>query len=745
MSDALTRPQAIAYVALSHNAQAAATTEVISRELRAKHGYEVIGHADSPRIPLHGPALSEFAAADLVVADLTELDAYGSITLGAALASVAMIREQQGQPPQQLVVLADQATSVPAAVSAMPVDQYDRRQPGSLSAALDRALARNTPAHTVRQFIDGDAPACPPPDTSLVSDVLSLVPAEVTDEIAEPISAVLVTLYIQYIGSIVGEELAATAGLPPFPPGRAQRRDLLRDLTSGRRALDIDGVLDLLDRATRGDQAGVSSAGPTVHSAAAAGSVLSALLADPRTDADVNDLAGALSRVAARTGVPRTDIRFWPAGIKAVSRMTRLIVSATSPAKLGTMDRLVRRDSGLRAIATLGGAHFLGGSIGLLAAADSNLAPTYGAAGLEIAELTRSTEGQQVKPLEGRALQNYAAGLQALAARDDTVFSVEHPFHFRVLLEVLSDENRRYPAESVLTHEALRQLWTPAMVWEHFTWYRDQLPVVANFIDDEATPRDLAFIQHYISFGRTPHTSSFVRLDYDPVTYLTADTDEADAERASWWPEPLARLSREPMRNLPSSVCVAMDLLDRQRRLGRIWQGAPDESDLLWLAGDLVRWDGRPVTDGALARVVWDSTRWTSPSFPRMALAEIRTAIWTIEMLRRRLASLLPMPGAEVAPQLAALPLQDRRVAGELHAVLTIMYYFVEEYLSAASDGLGGLRASLDQLRSAHQLLPGIGSLLDARIQLLHALVDGEGAQLAAENARAAQLLHLPA
>ena len=66
--------------------------------------------------------------------------------------------------------------------------------------------------------------------------------------------------------------------------------------------------------------------------------------------------------------------------------------------------------------------------------------------------------------------------------RGDSIFAIEHPFHFRVLLEVMSDENRRYPAEPVLNVEALRRILSDAMFWSHVVWSRDQLPVVGNLV-----------------------------------------------------------------------------------------------------------------------------------------------------------------------------------------------------------------------------------------------------------------------
>ena len=168
----------------------------------------------------------------------------------------------------------------------------------------------------------------------------------------------------------------------------------------------------------------------------------------------------------------------------------------------------MRSDSRLRAIATLGGALFLQGSIGILGEDDAGEARlTYGSEGLRIAELTRESHGQRVEPMPNDQLTIYKAGLRNLASRDDSVFAVEHPFHFRVLLEVLSDENRRYPAESVLNFEALRCLWGASEIWEHFVWSRDQHPIVGNLVENEVGQRDLAFLQTYVSFGRTPHTS----------------------------------------------------------------------------------------------------------------------------------------------------------------------------------------------------------------------------------------------
>jgi hypothetical protein len=44
-----------------------------------------------------------------------------------------------------------------------------------------------------------------------------VLPAEVVALGLDPVVALLVTLYIIYIGQVFGEEMAATAGFPAFP------------------------------------------------------------------------------------------------------------------------------------------------------------------------------------------------------------------------------------------------------------------------------------------------------------------------------------------------------------------------------------------------------------------------------------------------------------------------------------------------------------------------------------------------
>jgi hypothetical protein len=555
------------------------------------------------------------------------------------------------------------------------------------------------------------------------------IPSEVASLGLAPDVALLTTLYIFHMGHTVGQEMAASAGFPAFPPEDEKRRELMRDLEpKGLHPLWALGRLRTLERSL----SAAPSTGTTEEGAAADQQLLTAAIfnQETRTEAQGRKLTKTLSDISGKA-VPREDMEYWTPGMAAIARLTRLIIQAVIPTKIGTMDNLLDPASGLRQISTLGGALFLGNSIGVLtgeSAADPQ--SPYAALGGRIAELTKGMGGQRVKVPGAEEVQKYTHGLQVFAARGDSVFAFEHPFHFRVLLEVLSDENRRYPAEPVLNIAALRGILRDILpdpfFWAHVIWSRQQLPVVDNLLRPAERTRADAYIQHYAAFGRTPHTSSFTHLNYE-VRSPVGDDSAPDA-----WPEEFQGYRTRLLQNMPNSVCQVLHALDRERSLGRLWRGTPEEDDLRWLCGQLVEWEGLPEHDDALVNRIWDSDRWTGQTFPVDAMAEIRVGAWLLEALRRRLATSVP-PAAQGQPD----PGRERtdreyRAAEELRCVLEIMALFSAEYLSGDEDGLLCLKTTLGRLRGS-DWFTDLGPRLSAKLDQLEASLDAAGRQLEAE------------
>ncbi len=107
-------------------------------------------------------------------------------------------------------------------------------------------------------------------------------------------------------------------------------------------------------------------------------------------------------------------------------------------------------------------------------------------------------------------------GIKATVRNQGTfVVFVERPFHPRVLWEVLSETNRRYPAEKLLATDSLRQFQQecPGLV---VLWNHDLLPLVADLRSDDRNP-DLrkvrrlgqVYVQDYPAHGRTNHANVF--------------------------------------------------------------------------------------------------------------------------------------------------------------------------------------------------------------------------------------------
>ena len=557
------------------------------------------------------------------------------------------------------------------------------------------------------------------------------IPSEVVSLGLTPDVALLTTLYIFHMGHTVGQEMAAPAGFPVFP--RADERDvLLRTLEPrGLPPLLALGRLNILEQ-------NVAAAPPTEalgEGAAAEERLLAAAIfaQEARTEAQSRKLSKTLSEISGQAGL-HADLAYWTPGIEAIAKLTRLVIEAVIPTRIGTMDNLLDPASGLHQISTLGGALFLGHSIGVLTREDAaDPQSPYAVLGGRIAELTKALGRGRVKVPDAAEVEKYTRGLQAFAARGDSVFAIEHPFHFRVLLEVLSDENRRYPAEPVLNVAALRDILHAIgqnqSFWDHVIWSRQQLPVVENLLRPSEGTRAEVYIQHYAAFGRTPHTSSFTHLNYE-IHSPVGNAYVADA-----WPEAFQGDYRiRPLQNMPNSVCQVLDALNREGSLGRLWRGTPEEDDLRWLCGQLVEWDGDTEDDDALVDRIWDSNRWTGQTFPVDALAEIRVGAWLLEALRLRLAASV-LPTAPVTGQ----PAPDRertdpeyRAAGELRCVLEIMALFSADYLSGDEDSLLRLKTTLGRLRDS-DWFTDLGPKLRAKLDDLEVSLGTLGRQLEAE------------
>jgi len=555
-----------------------------------------------------------------------------------------------------------------------------------------------------------------------------VLPAEVVALGLDPVVALLVTLYIIHIGQRFGEEMAATAGFPAFPYRHKDRLDLIRDL----RPLNPEWLAGLIETLERSLSAPPRD-GAAENAAMAEERLLAAALfnQDERTEPQRRKLLSCVSVISASSAYDRDDIEDWIPGLKAIARVTRLMIEAIAPNKMSTMSNLAQSDSGLHTISTLGGALFLGHSIAVLTRENAAIRPSrYAELGRRIGMLTDKSGEQRVKVASQEDAERYARDLARFAGSGDAVFALEHPFHFRVLLEVMSDENRRYPAEPVLNVAALR-LILPTLpggpFWSHVVWSRDQLPVVVNLLGLPDKQRADAFIQHYAAFGRTPHSSSFTHLDYE-VRSPVGDDSVAES-----WPAEFQDFGGIRIRNMPNSVSQVMQAIDQQRSLGRLWRGNPDESDLRWLSGQLVAWDGHPEPDGALADRIWDSGRWADQTFPVAALAEIRVGAWLLEALRLRLeTAVLPaIEEAELDQDNERLG-RERRSDEELRCVLEIMALFSADYRSGDEDGIPGLKETLRQLRGS-DCFTELGPAMAKRLNSLEAELDSYSERLGAE------------
>jgi len=577
-------------------------------------------------------------------------------------------------------------------------------------------------------------------DTGSVQDeaaIRAALPQAAVEQVRDPAVALLVTLYILHMGQIIGQEMAGTVGFPAFPADRAARLDLMRDL---RHNFDAERAIDIIEGLEKRQFLSAPAAAIVVDgSLTDQDELLAAALLNrgERTEPQSRVLSTILSVIASGSAHERQDLEFWEPGVKGITRITRLMIEAVPPTRVGTMSILMDQHPGLRAIATLGGALFLGSSLRVLAGyTQEDPRSRYAQLGLRLAELTQHMGGQQVRVPDSAEATPYKDGLREFALRGGSIFAIEHPFHFRVLLEVLSDENRRYPAEPVLNVEAMRHLWPGDLLWSNVVWSRNQLPVVANLIRQPDNQRADAFIQHYAAFGRTPHTSSFTHLDYEVRSPVGGSSAPAS------WPAAFLGYRDRPVQNMPNSVCEAVRGIEQEQRLGRLWRGVPEGSDLSWLCGQLVTWEEHRDSDGTLAARIWRSGSWLGHTLPVAAMAEIRTGAWLLEALRLRLAAAVSLPdqGPGKPPPGRADPDPERRAAEELRCVLEIMVLFSADYVSGDEDGINGLKKTLDELRSK-DWFQEMGSRLRGKLDYLKSSLDTFGLQLSDEVAAARRVL----
>ncbi len=610
----------------------------------------------------------------LVLIDISDAGPEVFAALGEARAV------QQKVSPSLMICLIGSEGSVGAARSfGFPFAPYDLDDEKSIRGAVTVA------ATYAREM------APPRPRPREIEAILDAVPMSVSTRLPDPVLALAVTLYILHIGKIVGEEIVATIGFPPFPADE-HVIPRVRDLFPGEPGRESAGLrpdralafVHELERRLDLEAAGRSQS-PVLLDRHEDGSLLAAAVLhrgqrDARQSAALLEFLSAVEESSEDEG---EHLAFWHVGLVAISRIARLVVSLALPGDVGTMDNLRRGNTSLQAVSTLGGALFLRPSIEVLALDDGRPPSPYAPLGIRLAELTQGWGERPQKP-EAAASQeqaDYIDGLKRFAQRDGTVFTLEHPFHFRVLLEVLSGENRRYPAEPVLNVQALRRVWPERTFWHHFAWSRDQLPVVANEL--RHGPRSVAFVQHYAAFGRTPLTSSFSRLSYETVSPLKG-------RESPPWPRAFEHNRKAPIHNEPNTVLELHRATRRQQSLGRLWRGDPLEQDLRWMASQLVLWDGEPEPDGVLADRVWDSAVWLGRGFAVDVLAEIRTAAWLLESFRLRLARSSLPAGWEDGPVRDDVEKEAKEVL-ELRCVSDIMTLFVREYAEAEGDGVPGI------------------------------------------------------
>lgn len=724
--------QQLAFVVMQFASEPWDLYEMIAEGLRLKH-YFAIRATDVPERddPRHIWALLRQCGLVLVDASNRNVNVY--LELGAALAHATGSSRDTAPPVARIaersVVEAPWRPFDLKGLKFVPYDVTGER--GSTEKSVIDAVGRAVDhALDVRGFERVD-----PDDISIVlteretlgRELLAALPPEAVEVLGDPGSSFLATRYVQFLGGKVELELAASSGFPELPSTwfkpitREFGRGLVDDPTSpapdALKNVTLEAVNQLADiQRSRDAWVGQTPDVPKMTPVERRLTFVGALLVKPaeRSSVEIEVLSATLGAIAERAHtLGASGLANWERGLQAVRQFTRMRAVSVAPTTVATIPRIqaqatkpwsllqahllaeasskdktrisAQRDDAQNAapslIATLGGAYYLGLSIALL----RDHASRYAEDALALAHST--LPGQQVSVPGGAGDPRVSNGWTEVAQADIDAYSeglrvlkpmiaVEHPFHLRVLLEVLSAENRRYPAESVLNHEALRLVFD-ATFWSRFIWSRYQLPIVANLLTPISAGHPIrAFVQDYAAFGRTPHTSSFMRTDYpsEPSTIPVRD----------WWPEALADNGPLVVVNMPKSVAEGMVRLEYEQLLGRLWRGQGTREDIRRAAGELAAWDPSSCNEQASVRLLQAPQQWPRMLFPDLVITELRVARWLVDALQAWVAA----PGEPV------------EVKEQVQAVLRIVVRFARGYLDGSSeDGVPGLLTSLSAMR----------------------------------------------
>lgn len=712
---------------------------------------------------------------DLIVVDVSNRNVNVYMELGAALAYGDNQNRQLRSVPVACIgertVVEDKLR--PFDLIGLPISTYEvssdreataRSVTTAVGKAVKVALRKATIESTLPAQINVDLA-----DRMVVGrEILLQLPSEVTGVLHDPAASVLATRYIQILGRMVGAQLAAPPGFPELPDecfdqdSQKPTDELVLGpnpacpLHGAARDAAVIAVAALVEnQQSRDNWTGRAPDVPKMGEVDRRLTFVGALLnkSQNRSSAEVEVLAAVLGEIALSADDGPDYPEFWETGIRAIRQLTRMRAISVTPSAVATIPRLqarippqwgilqgdrlskphltLRRTQQLEAefadaesaapslIATLGGAYYLGHNIALIRDHDS----PYAKDALEMAD--SALPGRVIVPgsasdprVEKRKwvadadIQGYEKGLRAVAP----AFVAEHPFHLRVLLELLSGENRRYAAECVLTSEGLRCIWSGAELWTRFTWCRDQLPVVANVLVPAVAgqPRR-AFVQDYVAFGRTPHTSSFMRLDYTAA--------DAEVDEKSWWPKDLAGVGSLKVENLPRSVAEGLALIERQRRLGRIWRGAAKSEDRDWISGAALAWNPEDTTEHRLVQLVQHPSEWPDQCFTDSVVTELVVGRWIVDALA----------------QWVLAPKEPKDVRQQAQLVLRIVLMFANRYLNGSDDdGVPGLQRSLQE--ASTQIDSGVARLEDFRLEIKRLVSALEASVSAASSAAHHQL-----
>ena len=145
--------------------------------------------------------------------------------------------------------------------------------------------------------------------------------------------------------------------------------------------------------------------------------------------------------------------------------------------------------------------------------------------------------------------------LDSSANQGFAAFFNERPFHPRVLWEVLSGNNERYPAESLLVQECLRHFARETCPTLQVFWSYDLVPLVADLRKDDGPEVESAArigqvaVQDYAAYGRTNHSNRFLQVpafadlqvreflaEEWPNPWLSTDGPQSKLLREFFWP-----------------------------------------------------------------------------------------------------------------------------------------------------------------------------------------------------------------